>query len=362
MRYVLVSAAAAMALVGAATLGNAQAPDDKSKGPAAEGRGSAQDQAPQSEPGADKKKKPSQQTAPGRSSEPRAEGKPEPKSQPRKAQRDMDKDQPKTTDRQPKNQSQDRPKSTDAPDKDRPKATEQKPKDQPQDRPKASEQRSKDQPKSTDAPLTDKDRPKATEQKPKDQSQDRPKSTEGPQQGKVQVSEQQRTSVREKLVKETRVEKTRINVSVNIGTTIPRSVRLHTLPVAIVSLAPAYRSYSYIVLEDETICIVDPRTYVIVDVIAVGTQRADRPSRTQLSLSSDQMRFIFTSVPKERRANVRVRLALGAEVPRDLELLDFPGLVTERIPEVRRYRYIVTDNDVVVVDPSDNAVVLVINE
>ena len=244
----------------------------------------------------------------------------------------MDKDQPKATDRQPT----DRPKSTGAPltDKDRPKATEQKPKDQ----------------------------PKATDQQPKDQSQDRPKSTEGPQQGKVQVSEQQRTSVREKLVKETRVEKTRINVSVNIGTTIPRSVRVHTLPVAIVSLAPAYRGYSYIVLEDETICIVDPRTYVIVDVIAVGSQRADRPSRTQLSLSADQMRFIFTSVPKERRANVRVRLALGAEVPRDLELLDFPGLVTERIPEVRRYRYIVTDSDVVIVDPSDNAVVLVINE
>jgi Protein of unknown function (DUF1236) len=329
MRYVLVSAAAAMALVGAATLGNAQAPDDKSKGPAAEGRAPAQEQAPQGEPGADKKKKPSQQTAPGRSSEPRAEGKPEPKSEPRKgSQRDLDKDQPKATDRQPT----DRPKSTDAPQpgKDLPKATEQKPKDQ----------------------------PKATDRQPKDQ----PKSTEGPQQGKVQVSEQQRTSVREKLVKETRVEKTRINVSVNIGTTIPRSVRLHTLPVAIVSLAPAYRGYSYIVLEDETICIVEPRTYVIVDVIAVGSQRADRPGRTQLSLSPDQMRFIFTSVPKERRANVRVRLALGAEVPRDLELLDFPGVVTERVPEVRRFRYIVSGDDIVLVDPNDNAVVLVINE
>ena len=359
MRYVLVSAAAAMALVGAATLGNAQAPDDKSKGPAAEGRGSAQDsaqdQAPQREPGADKKK-PSQQTAPGRSSEPRAEGRPEPKSESRKgAQRDMDKDQPKATDRRPKDQSQDRPKSTDAPGKDRPKATtEQKPKDQP----KATDRQPKDQPKSTDAPQPGKDLPKATEQKPKDQ----PKSTEGPQQGKVQVSEQQRTSVREKLVKETRVEKTRINVSVNIGTTIPRSVRLHSLPVAIVTLAPAYRGYSYIVLEDETICIVEPRTYVIVDVIAVGSQRADRPSRAQLALSPDQMRFIFTSVPKERRANVRVRLALGAEVPRDVELLAFPGVVTERVPEVRRYRYIVSGDDIVLVDPNDNAVVLVINE
>lgn len=372
MRYVLVSAAAAMALVGAATIGNAQAPDDKGKGPAAEGKGSAQEKAPpQREPGAAKQ---APQAAPGRS-EPRAEGRTEPKSEPRKgaqrdtdkdqprkgAQRDMDKDRPKAAERQPKDQ--DRPKSTESPDKDRPKAAEQKPKDQPRttDIPKSSKEPGKDQ--------------KATEQRPKDQPRDRSKSTEGPQQGKdtsksatqrqgerVQVSEQQRTSVRERLTKERRVDKTRINVSVNIGTTIPRSVRLHTLPVAIVSLAPAYRGYSYIVLEDDTICIVEPRTYVIVDVIPAGTQRADRPGRAHLALSADQMRFIFTSVPKQHRADVRVRLALGAEVPRDVELLAFPGVVTERVPEVRRYRYIVSGDDVVVVDPNDNGVVLVINE
>jgi len=356
MRYVLVSATAALALVGAAVLGNAQTPDDKGKGPAAEGRSSApDDKAPQREPGAGKKKEP--QTAPGRSAEPRPDGKTEPKAESRKdAQKDPGKDQPKATQQQPKDQ----PKSTDAPGKDRPKATEQKP---------------KDQPKTTDVPKSSKDQPKATEQRPKDQPKDQPKSTEGPQQGKdtsksatqrqgerVQVTEQQRGGVRERLVKEGRVEKTRINVSVNIGTTIPRSVRLRPLPVAIVQFAPAYHGYSYIVLEDDTICIVDQRTYVIVDVIPAGSQRADRPGRANLALSGDQMRFIFTSVPKDRSADVRVRLALGAEVPRDVELLAFPGVVTERVPEMQRYRYIVSGDDVVVVDPSDNAVVLVINE
>jgi hypothetical protein len=59
---------------------------------------------------------------------------------------------------------------------------------------------------------------------------------------------------------------------------------------------------------------------------------------------------------------VRVRLALGAEVPRDIELLEFPSDVMDQISDVRRYRFLVTGNDVVIVDPNDHAVELVINE
>jgi hypothetical protein len=101
---------------------------------------------------------------------------------------------------------------------------------------------------------------------------------------------------------------------------------------------------------------------VIVDVIPAGSQRADRPGRTHLTLSQEDMRFIYRTVPKGRTANVRVRLALGAEVPRDVELIEFPADVVERVPDVRRYRYIVTENDIVLVDPDDHQVALVINE
>jgi Protein of unknown function (DUF1236) len=224
----------------------------------------------------------------------------------------------------------------------------------------------KDQPRSTEGQQQGRDQPTAAspqQQRGKQQQ----KSTQGKDQkegARAQVSEPQRTGVRERLSKEDRIERTKIKVSVTVGATIPRSVRLHALPVAIVSLAPAYRGYSYIVLEDETICIVDERTYLIVDVIPSGSQRADRPDRAQLTLSAEQMRFIFANVPKDGTTNVRVRLALGVEVPRDVELLAFPADVLRRLPEMGRYRYIVagSDSDVVIVDPSDNAVVLVINE
>ena len=350
MRYLLISIAAAAAVAGAATIAAAQ--DEKGKGPGID----------QQAPGAGKAEK-----APQKSTPQRETGRDKASStEPRQG---SDKDQPKAA-QQPR---QEQPKSTQqqAPERDRPKAAQQPKADQdrPQDRPTAAEQRKATgdgQPKSAEPSAKDKpkaaepkqqpgkDQPKAAEQaqpgKDKSAEQDRDKAS-----GRVQVSEQQRTDIRQRLVKDTRLEKTRINVTVNVGRTIPRSVRLHVLPVAIVAIAPTYRGYQYALLEDETIVIVDPRTYVVVDVISSGG-----PHRAQLTLSTEDRRFILSTLPRNRTADVRVRLALGAEVPRSVELLAFPAAVVERVPEVRRYRYIVVEDDIVVVDPNDYGVVMVI--
>jgi hypothetical protein len=347
MRYLLISVAAAAAVAGAATIAAAQ--DEKSKGPGVE----------QQAPGAGKAEKAPQKSMPqgetGRdkasSSEPRQGSD---KDQPKAAQQPGTSEQPKST--QQKAPERDRPKAAQEPkaDQDRPKAAEQR-KPSGDDQPKSAEPTAKDRQKAADPKQEPgKDQPKAAEQaqpgKDKSAEQNKDKAS-----GQVQVSEQQRTDIRQRLVKETRVEKTRINVTVNVGTTIPRSVRLHTLPVAIVAIAPAYRGYHYVVLEDETIVIIDPRTYVVVDLISSGG-----PHRAQLTLSTEDRRFIFSTLPRNRTADVRVRLALGAEVPRSVELHTFPAVVVERVPDMRRYRYIVVEDDIVVVDPNDHAVVMVI--
>jgi len=240
------------------------------------------------------------------------------------------------------------------------------------DQPKASEgpaeksapkstqtQPEKGQPKATQT-QPEKSQPKATQTQPEKGQ----KSSQGTQQsGRVQVSEQERTGVREHLLRDGKLQKTRLDIRVSVGTRVPRSVRLLPLPVAIIDLAPGYRGYSYIVLEDERICVVDPRTYDVVDVIEVGSQRAERPQqRAALSLSQEQMRFISANVPREPRSDVRVRLALGAEVPRDVELLAFPREVTSRIPELQGYSYVVAENDIAIVDRNERGVVLVITE
>lgn len=372
MRYMLVGAAATMALLGAAALGHAQAPDDKNKGPAAEGKAPAQGE-PKAQPRAG---------AEGGKDQPKAAQQPTtaPKDQPKAAQQQPT-TTPKSTDGQQKatqERTTDRPKGAEGPGGDmdkKQKSTEQQPADRSKDTTKRTENseqgKDKDRQKATEQRPTERDKTKASEgpqrdmdkqRSTQDRDRDRTKSAEQPKQGeRLKVSEQQRSTVRERLTK-TRVEKTRINVSVNIGTTVPRSVRLHTLPATIVSIAPEYRGYSYIVLEDETIVIVNPRTYVIVDYIPVGSQRVERRGGTQLTLSTDQMRFVFRNVPKDRAANVRARLALGAEVPRDVELLVFPREVVQRIPALDRYRYVISGGEVIIVDPSDYEVVLVIDE
>jgi hypothetical protein len=258
------------------------------------------------------------QGAPGREQPKAAESQHE-KSQPKSSQTQPEKTQPKATERQPE--------------KGQPKATERQP---------------------------EKGQPKATERQPDGNQKSTQQGTQH--NGRVQVSEQQRGGVRERLLKEGKFKKTKLNIHVNVGTRVPRSVHLLPLPLAIIDFAPAYRGYDYVVLEDETIVIVDPQSYDIVDVIPVGTQRAEGPQRVRLSLSQEQMRFVAANVSRSHRANVHVRLALGAEVPRDVELLAFPRGVVSQLPDLDAYRYIIAENDVVVVDPRDRGVVLVITD
>lgn len=180
---------------------------------------------------------------------------------------------------------------------------------------------------------------------------------------RVQASEKQHADVRQHLLRDRGVERTRVNVSRNIGTAVPRSVRLRPLSAAVIGFAPVYRGYSYIVLEDETICIVDPRTYVIVDVIPASSQRAEGPGqRGHLSLSADERRLVLSSIDRRPSADISVRLALGAEVPSSVEVAAFPERVIERIPRLRSYGYVVAQDQVVIVDPSDHQVALLISD
>jgi len=51
-----------------------------------------------------------------------------------------------------------------------------------------------------------------------------------------------------------------------MGTEVPRTVKLAPLPPTIVEIVPQYRSYEYVVVQDD-IVIVDPKTMKIVYVI-----------------------------------------------------------------------------------------------
>ena len=85
----------------------------------------------------------------------------------------------------------------------------------------------------------------------------------------AQLSEQQRTQISTTISKQSnlkRVERSKINFTINVGAVVPRTVNLAPLPGPILTLVPAYRGYLYILVGTDLL-IVHPRTYEIVAVI-----------------------------------------------------------------------------------------------
>ena len=350
-----IGAVAAAALLGTVAMADAQQAPDKERQPLARDKGSEgkevrEPSGVRQDPGTDQ---PKAGDRPGVS---RPKGAERPAKEPPKGAERPGKDRAKGAERP--ESDKDRPKGAERPesDKDRPKGAERPESDK--DRPKGATrpETDKDRPKGATRPESDKDRPKGAARPESDK--DRPKGAEAPGKDRpkgARLSEKQRSEVGAKL-RQNRVERTRVQVAITIGARVPRSVRLHPLPAAVFVSVPGYRGHSYFVRDDDTIVIVDTRTYVVVEVIPSSTRAAG------LWLTPEQMRLVYTSVPKDRVADIRVRLALGAEVPAHVRLLKFPGDVRARIPELDGYRYIVTGRDVVIVDPQDRDIALVISE
>jgi hypothetical protein len=180
-------------------------------------------------------------------------------------------------------------------------------------------------------------------------------------QAREQLSPEQRTRLRSAFRTEDRARISKARFTRRIGTHIPRSVRLFAVPAAVYDFFPYYRDYRYVVVDD-TICIVDPATYEIVDVIEEGYfAPATRPQSAGLNLSEPERRTVLDSIPPNfPEANLRLRLALGSEIPEGIELYEFAPIVLDNVPKLRDYRFLVNDGQVVIVDPRDHSIALVL--
>lgn len=86
----------------------------------------------------------------------------------------------------------------------------------------------------------------------------------------VNISSEKRSTIRETIVSSPSVRKvsrSTIGVDLRVGVSVPRTVTIERLPPRIVEIVPEYADYSYFVLDDGTIVIVDPATYDVVYVI-----------------------------------------------------------------------------------------------
>jgi hypothetical protein len=85
----------------------------------------------------------------------------------------------------------------------------------------------------------------------------------------VNLSTEQRTRIRQTVIKESnapRLSRNEVNFNISVGTVVPRTVRVATLPAAVIEIHPAWRGYSYILVGDE-IVILEPGSLRIVAVI-----------------------------------------------------------------------------------------------
>jgi len=96
--------------------------------------------------------------------------------------------------------------------------------------------------------------------------QNRATTGQGAAGGAAKLSTEQRTKITS-IIREQKVERVNLNVSVSVGTRIPTSVHLYPLPQQVIVIYPEWRGYDYILVGDQ-IVIIDPRTHEIVAIVA----------------------------------------------------------------------------------------------
>lgn len=83
----------------------------------------------------------------------------------------------------------------------------------------------------------------------------------------VNLSTEQRTRIKEVIVRDRNAPRvSSVNFSINVGTTVPRTVKHVVVPQTIVEIHPAWRGFHYFMVADQ-IVIVDPATMRIVAVL-----------------------------------------------------------------------------------------------
>ncbi len=159
----------------------------------------------------------------------------------------------------------------------------------------------------------------------------------------------------------------RSGIHVSVGRRLPRDWDYRPVPIAVIEIVPEYRDYVFVYAEDEYV-ICDPDTYEVVAVVpagggatyAGGSGGSDRcPAR--LSLSRDERELILDEVRMNDEVDVR-DLEVGWSVPSNVELQRFPDEVLSKADELDGCRYFVAKDQLAIVDPIEEKVVLVIDK
>ncbi|WBK00378.1 DUF1236 domain-containing protein [Methylocystis parvus] len=189
---------------------------------------------------------------------------------------------------------------------------------------------------------------------------------------------------------------------VRIGAVAPPNVQFYPLPPEIAGIAPQFRGYQFVRVEDD-IAIVDPNTRRVIAMLdeerptatygyeeGEGGYRGDNDRRERgrfgaaerdegryaegrrgrgetygyaprVRLDARQERSLYRSAMRDARASLRqVCLHVDDRVPEFVDIDPVPRQVAADAPDVERYDYFVLNDDVVLVDPDTRRVVDII--
>lgn len=161
---------------------------------------------------------------------------------------------------------------------------------------------------------------------------------------------------------------TNVDVSISVGTRAPRSWAFVPVPIAVIEVVPEYRGYVFAYVEDEYV-VCDPDTYEIVAVLpssgggthaASGGGGGSSKCSKDLALSSDERTQIIQSVEITNEVSVS-GVTVGWSVPQDIELRSFPSTVVERNGRLSSCRYFVVNDQIAIVDPDQDKVVVLVD-
>lgn len=161
--------------------------------------------------------------------------------------------------------------------------------------------------------------------------------------------------------------RTDVNIDISVGRRMPRDWHFVPVPIAVIEVVPEYRDYVFVYVEDEYV-ICDPDTYEVVAVFPAGSSggyasagSGDSHCSTRIELDDDQRELILKSVRLGREIDVS-DLEIGWSVPADIVLERFPNTVLSEAYELSACRYFIADDQLAIVDPDEDKVVLLIDK
>lgn len=221
-----------------------------------------------------------------------------------------------------------------------------------------SDKRDKDAAESDKAKPADADKQAAGKHRPPDEA--KKVDLSGERQERVRTAFRERRDVRHR---------TDVDIDISVGTRLPRDWDFVPVPVDVVEVVPEYEGYVFAYVGDEYV-ICDPVTYEVVAVLPApeteqyagggGASPAAERCTTSLALSDEERDLILRSVQLTDDADV-ANVTVGWTVPDNITLKRFPEPVVERTDKLSACRYFVVDDQIAVVDPAEETVVLLID-